>query len=135
MIEKINIKDIATYDKNVGVTIDNLKEVNFFYGTNGSGKTTISKVIANVSSFKNCNIQWKNNLQLKPYVYNRDFIHQNFNVNDLKGIFTLGEDSVTTTKHIDEKKKEEEKIQNEIIGLNSNLKTKVEEKNKIEFEF
>lgn len=136
MIEKICIKNIATYDKIVAVNIENLKEINFFYGANGSGKTTISKVIANVSSFSDCSIQWKDNLLLKPYVYNRDFIHQNFNVsNELKGIFTLGKDSVETTKLIDEKKKEEEKIQNEITGLKNNLASKDEEKNKIETEF
>ncbi|MDP3667847.1 MAG: AAA family ATPase [Sediminibacterium sp.] len=44
MLESINIKKIATYDE-AGIQITDLKKVNFFYGANGSGKTTITKLI------------------------------------------------------------------------------------------
>jgi AAA15 family ATPase/GTPase len=39
MIEKLEIKNIATFDEN-GIQIDDLKKINFIYGANGSGKTT-----------------------------------------------------------------------------------------------
>ena len=42
MIEKIEIKNTATY---IDETLDNLSKVNFIYGNNGSGKTTVSRII------------------------------------------------------------------------------------------
>ena len=44
MLESITIKKIATFDEN-GIQITDLKKVNFIYGANGSGKTTITKLI------------------------------------------------------------------------------------------
>ena len=41
MIQKIIIKNVATFDGR-GVEIDHLKKINFIYGANGCGKTTIS---------------------------------------------------------------------------------------------
>ena len=45
MIKSISVKQIATFD-NDGTIIDNLKKVNFIYGANGCGKTTLSKKLA-----------------------------------------------------------------------------------------
>lgn len=45
MIKKITISDVASYDKE-GVVLDNLQRVNFIYGGNGTGKTTISRFLA-----------------------------------------------------------------------------------------
>ena len=62
------------------------------YGSNGTGKTTISKVIAEESQFDGCRIVWKGGTQLETMVYNRDFVDQHFNqFIEVKGIFTLGE--------------------------------------------
>ena len=44
MIEKIEIKKVASYDE-TGIKIKNLKKVNFIYGANGCGKTTISNFL------------------------------------------------------------------------------------------
>ena len=41
MINKITIRNVATYDE-IGITIDNIEKVNYIYGANGCGKTTIS---------------------------------------------------------------------------------------------
>ena len=41
MIKRIVIKDTATFDS-TGVELDNLQKVNFIYGGNACGKTTIS---------------------------------------------------------------------------------------------
>jgi AAA15 family ATPase/GTPase len=46
MLESITIKKIATFNDE-GVQITDLKKMNFIYGVNGSGKTTISKFIDN----------------------------------------------------------------------------------------
>lgn len=45
MIKKIKIHQVATYTNPVELT--DIRKINFFFGSNGSGKTTISKLIAN----------------------------------------------------------------------------------------
>ena len=61
MIESITIKKIATYD-DIGVQINDLKKVNFIYGTNGSGKTTISNFLFSAADekFDACSVKWRN---------------------------------------------------------------------------
>lgn len=44
MIKKITISNEASYGKEP-VVISDLKEINYFFGANASGKTTISRVI------------------------------------------------------------------------------------------
>ena len=47
MISSITMNAIATYNN---VTIQNLKKVNFFFGLNGSGKSTIAKYLNSLIS-------------------------------------------------------------------------------------
>lgn len=100
MIESITIADIATF----GVTpeaLTALAKFNFIFGSNGTGKTTISRIIAEESRFPNCKVSWKAGTKLQPMVYNLDFIERNFNqAADLKGVFTLGEKHVDTINKI-----------------------------------
>src|SRR5690606_11967293 len=121
MIEEISIANCASY----GATpekLSNLKKINFIYGANGSGKTTISKLIHDQSSFNDCEIKWRNNKKLECLVYNKDFIDRNFNESSqLKGIFTLGKESEELLTKIQEKKSLITKIQSEIYQLNNNL--------------
>lgn len=116
MITEIEIKDCASYDP-TGIVLKDLKEINFIYGANGSGKTTISNVIANLQSFPKCQISWKNNLELKPYVYNRNFIDVNFSKSKyLKGVFTLGKGGKDAKDQIDAKKAEIDKVNADIVA-------------------
>ena len=117
MLKKITIKDIASFDKENGDSFAPTL-INFIYGSNGSGKTTISNVIANCSAFPSCNLDWGLDAPLQTLVYNRTFIENNFEQSsELKGIFTLGKDS----------KDEEEKIKAN--------QAKIEEKGKSILEF
>ena len=61
MIKSINIKDVATYSS-TGIEIKDLKKVNFFYGANGCGKTTISNYLQDLESpkYQACSIVWEN---------------------------------------------------------------------------
>jgi ATPase subunit of ABC transporter with duplicated ATPase domains len=52
--------------------------MNFFYGSNGVGKSTIANLIENDGCHPNCTVTWKNNLKLKTMVYNRQFVDANF---------------------------------------------------------
>ncbi len=101
MIEKIEIKDEATFDPE-GDTIENIKKANIFYGANGSGKTTISKVIDDEQLFPKCPVKWKNNQPLKTLVYNQEYIDREFNAeqDDIKGIYTVGEGAIDAKNKI-----------------------------------
>ncbi|QTQ12202.1 AAA family ATPase [Treponema parvum] len=119
MIEKIEIKDTATY---IDETLDNLSKVNFIYGNNGSGKTTISRIITNESAYPNCKIYWKSNHTLETVVYNTDFINDNFEQSEeIKGIFTLGKEEADTQKKIKDEKNNIEDITNKINELTDSL--------------
>ncbi len=100
MIESIQIAGEASY-ANTPEILHRLSKINFFYGANGSGKTTISRVVANAGSFATCNVNWKGGTALKTMVYNRDFVHENFSTaTGPKGIFTLGKNDIDTLTKI-----------------------------------
>ncbi|MDI9871376.1 AAA family ATPase [Flectobacillus roseus] len=107
MIKNINIKNVATYD-NQGVQFDDLKKVNFIYGANGCGKTTISNFIYDNSNpkFNNSSLVWQNDFALKVLVYNKEFREKNFGNGKLNGVFTLGEATAEQIKVIEQKTEE-----------------------------
>ncbi|TGG87504.1 AAA family ATPase [Geotoga petraea] len=106
MISKILLDNVATY-KEVNF---NPSKVNYIYGGNGTGKTTISKVIANENIYPYCEIE-KDDTEIDICVYNRDFLKKNFSQsNSVKGIFTLGKNSKDAQEFIEMKKDELEKL-------------------------
>lgn len=112
MIDSITIKNVATYD-NEGVKINNLKKINFIYGGNGTGKTTISNYLKNQNDdkYNDCEIVWKNNLSVSTLVYNKKFRDENFGLGKIKGVFTLGKAT----------KDEKELVESKLVEL-KNLK-------------
>jgi wobble nucleotide-excising tRNase len=117
MIERIVISNVATYGATPEALSD-LKEVNFVYGSNGTGKTTISRVIADCASHTDCSLVWRGGSPMELLVYNRDFVERNFNQPDeLKGIFTLGEKDKATLDKIDAAKAELDEIKKRIVQL------------------
>ena len=102
MIESIGIAGIATYGAD-RVALNDLSTVNYFFGNNDSGKTTLSKLIADPShnDFRACSITWRANTPIQALVYNRDFVAKNFSPSvGLKGIFNLGETNVQAATDI-----------------------------------
>ena len=127
MISRITLRDVATFDHG-GVTLEDLQRVNFIYGGNGCGKTTLSRFLASVSrqkgqgqqirgksQFKNCEVEWTG-MPLKVLVYNRDFREKNL-VENIPGVFTLGADSVEAGKKVLQ-------LQHELDQQNMDLKSK-----------
>jgi wobble nucleotide-excising tRNase len=104
MIDSINIADVATYAV-APQSMAGLSTINFVFGSNGSGKTTISRAIACSPGHERCTVAWKTGAPLKALVYNRDFVAANFDPSkELKGIFTLGEESVDSIAKLSEAK-------------------------------
>jgi len=102
--------------------LSDLKAVNYLFGANASGKTTISRVIASVSSHPTCSITWQPNTPLECLVYNYDFRDRNFKeAGPLRGVFTLGEKNTLLLEQIEEKKKQVATKEREIEKLNATL--------------
>lgn len=121
MIKSIHISDIATYGSNPEVLSD-LSKFNFLYGSNASGKTTITRVIADEGGFPTCSVTWEGGTKLQAMVYNRDFVTKNFNQSaELKGIFTLGEENVDTLNKISAAKGELDALTTKIESLKLGL--------------
>ena len=106
MIESITIASEATY-ANTPERLIGLSKLNYLFGSNGTGKTTISRVIADISRHSTCSVTWKDGTKLEPLVYNCDFVDRNFyQLAELKGVFTLGEKQLDTLKKIETAKAE-----------------------------
>ncbi|ETT65457.1 hypothetical protein C173_20556 [Paenibacillus sp. FSL R7-277] len=134
MIQEISIKKIATYN-DIGVVFSGLNKINFFYGSNGSGKTSLSNVMKNIDNFSDCNINWVSQ-PLKTLVYNQKFVEENFHQeSNIKGIFTLGKESTEIKNEITEKKRLVDKLDEEIRKMRTNLSNKEEEYTSNENEF
>jgi len=100
MIESLTIKNVATYDTVDGVQIPDLKKVNFFFGYNGSGKSTIVKYLHNLSldaslksqDFNDCSQTGYVEANHQIIVFDENFTEVNFNRNPvLKGVFSLNQ--------------------------------------------
>ena len=91
MISEIKIKDVATYkDEKLAP-----KKINFIYGNNGTGKTTISRFIENTeeTKFSKSKIAFDESGECNKLTYNQDFVKINFNLETgLRGIYTFGEE-------------------------------------------
>ncbi len=115
MIESIRIANVATYGSDPQALVG-LSTINFIFGSNGSGKTTISRVIAGHPGHERCPVVWKNGLPMKALVYNRDFVETNFGISkNLKGIFTLGEASMDAIAKIEAAKADVEALSKHLL--------------------
>ncbi|KQO21702.1 hypothetical protein ASF10_13210 [Flavobacterium sp. Leaf82] len=109
MITNIKLKGISSYKNEV--LIDNLKKVNFFFGNNGSGKSTIAKFLYNLSleegikssDFNNCSQIGYLEDNFEILVFDEKFIDKNFIKKDVQdGIFSLNQGNDTIDKLIED---------------------------------
>lgn len=117
MINEVIIKNTPQFKSEL--KLDNLRKVNFIFGNNGTGKTSISKILEKVDDYSDCSIKWRKNKPIQIMVYNRDYVNKNFFQKDnLDGIFTLGNENVEVENQIPSLKKDlhinKEKIDNYI---------------------
>lgn len=120
MINKICIKNVATFEDE---TITGLKKVNFVYGSNGSGKTTISNIIQNPTNYADCQIDWINDNQISTLVYNKSFKERNFGTGQIPGVFTLGEATKEEIEFIENRRKTLEEIKIKGIQKKNTIET------------
>lgn len=118
----MKIKNVAT-DDDVGVTIENIEKVNYIYGANGCGKTTISNFLDNMeeNQFSDCEVEWENNVSEKVFVYNKTFREKNFKERDIAGIFTLGQATTDEIDEINQKKEDLDNVKKNIIASSKTI--------------
>ena len=129
MIKQIVIRNEATFDAQ-GCTLDNLKPINIIYGSNGTGKTTISRLLSDPQYHTTSELKWEDNVVLPTLTYNRDFCEQNLGeLNNLLGVYTLGEDNVDKqrelaqkTEELNNKEKEASHFRDKIRSCEGSLK-------------
>ena len=121
MIEAITIVNTASFGS-APEGLNNLSKFNFLFGSNGTGKTTVSRVIADETKFPACTVIWKGRIKLQPLVYNHDFVERNFNQSaELKGVFTLGEKQLDILAKIAGAKGELDALKTKIETLTQGL--------------
>ncbi|HRO56440.1 MAG TPA: AAA family ATPase [Nitrosomonas europaea] len=126
MIESITIQGAPSFGQEAQA-IDGLSQFNFLFGSNGAGKTTVSRIIADESAFPSCAVNWKGATKLESLVYNHDFVERNFRqVAELRGVFTLGEqqqdtlDKIAAAKaEVDNLTKKAESLTHTLQGIDS----------------
>lgn len=94
-IEKITLNDATFTGEVIEPTF-----VNFFYGKNGAGKSTIARTIKS-----NSEVEWQNGKSASDYdvlVYDTDFVNANFaNYDNLAGVFTVCETNIEVQKKLE----------------------------------
>lgn len=136
MLESITLKSVATFDA-TGIEVTNFKKINFIYGANGCGKTTMTKFIYNPQDipFANCGLKWENGISIKALVYNKDFRERNFGKGKVDGVFTLGQATKEEIEAIDKMQKELGEIKAEGIKKKETIDKQTEVVKEAENEF
>lgn len=127
MIKSIKILNEASFKEEV--LIENLQKVNIIYGANGTGKSTISRVLSDTEGkYPECFVDWTDDTPLDVLTYNKDFRDRNF-VENMPGIFTLGEATIEEEKIINEKNGQLNQIEEEGKNYQKNIDKLNEKKN------
>lgn len=103
MLESIILKNVATYDEE-GVEIEDLQKINIIYGGNGTGKTTLTRLIGQPEDplYSDSALTWVKNKPLKTLIYNKDFRERNFGKGSMEGVFLLGQSSKEEKEKLDQ---------------------------------
>ncbi|MCF6271382.1 MAG: AAA family ATPase, partial [Melioribacteraceae bacterium] len=129
MIESITIKNIATFDQN-GIEINNIGKVNFIYGANGSGKTTISNFLQDSldQKYTDCSVRWESEIPIKTLIYNKNFREDNFGKGNINGVFTLGQATKEEIESIQKQTMELSELKEQITQKKRTLDNQIEKK-------
>ncbi|WP_321301538.1 AAA family ATPase [uncultured Sphaerochaeta sp.] len=112
MIKSIRLNNFIPYEKQEIFT----KNLNFFFGCNGSGKSRLTNYLSTESISQSTNLTWDSS-PCPLLIFNKEFVAKNFR-NDIKGIFTLGEDTNIKITNISNL---ENKIKDDNVALAKNI--------------
>ena len=126
IIKEIKMAGVASYDEK-GITLK-LKTFTLVYGLNGTGKTTISRYLADRQKreYENCSIdpEPRDQDQPKILVYNREYVGNVFYGKPTQeGVFILGEENAESQKAIEQAIKEIEILEPEKVKVSGEILT------------
>lgn len=130
MISKLKIHGPASYKDSVEIT--DIKKFNFFYGLNGTGKTTIANYLdcdIDDTNYSGCTT-WPERIKdtHQIFVYNQKYIDRVFRRNpEQPGIFSLGEKDVEAEKKIEEAEEKKKQLQQKIEPVSATISVLREE--------
>lgn len=125
MINRIYITKLATFHE-TNIDFAN-KKVTFVFGSNGTGKTTISKILQQYASDMPLaeGVQVFGDGSKNIRVFNKDFVNEHFTDEAiLDGIFTFGEDSADKQEQVTRLIKEIATTRENLQGLTSEKESK-----------
>ncbi|WP_171016828.1 AAA family ATPase [Pseudalkalibacillus caeni] len=136
MIDSFSLKQVATYDE-FGINLTDLKKINFIYGANGSGKTTISNFLFDPDHvrYNHSSLNWKNHIPVNILVYNKAFRDKNFGKGNIDGVFTLGEATKEEIKHIEKQQNELGELKNKLVKKKETLDKQIEQEEQFGLDF
>ena len=101
--------------------------INYFFGNNGTGKTTLAKAIKNGVGIEYA--PGKTAADYNSLVFDQDFITQNMhNYHNMPGVFTINEVNADIIRQIDEKSEEQAAAGKALNDAKAGKKKKGEEK-------
>lgn len=104
MIRSIKLNSCVPYQQ---AELSDCKKVNFVFGANGSGKSTISSFLSGTpdTRFSQSVIEWDGAVRETIYVYNRGFRRSNFQ-QTIPGVFTVGSATIDDINELERMKQD-----------------------------
>ena len=94
MLESSTISGVACFGS-LPLAVNPFGVATFVFGPNGSGKTSISRALADPLRFPGTKHHWGDDSPLDVKVYNKDFVEKVIEqYSRLEGVFLLGEENV-----------------------------------------
>lgn len=121
MINKIVMSNINSYKERAELSAD--KSAVLIYGLNGTGKSTLSNYLCDISNlkYKDCSVEGLSDDE-EILVYNQQFVNENFYETDsIKGIFTLSKENKKVKQAIENANADMQKIGENIKVKNDEL--------------
>lgn len=108
--------------------------VNFFFGNNGAGKSTIAKAIKSGAGVTYAS--GRTAADYLPLVYNQDFIDENFrSYRNMKGVFTLNAKNAEIQKQIDDATEERTRVKKLLTEVTDKRRNTATAKDKLHKDF
>ena len=95
--------------------------VNFFYGKNGVGKTSIGRALADPTG----DISWKEGKPLKVVLFNEEYVERALkSVNGFPGVYALSRENAEIQRKIEDSTRQKEEMATRLKDLEAELDTR-----------